>query len=85
MIHMYKVEKTTSLILDLKQLMRKPALGVLDQVRHTPYCTTTEDGYKLEISDLGNRFCFFRLYVPVNNFSVILGWLHGFTGTKKSG
>ena len=28
---------------------------VSDQVRHKPGCTATEDGYMLEISDLGSR------------------------------
>ena len=35
--------------------MKKPVIGVSDQVRQKPGCTTTEDGYKLEISDLGSR------------------------------
>ena len=33
---------------------RKPVFGVSDQVRHKPGCTTTEDGWRLEISDLGS-------------------------------
>ena len=36
-------------------VVRKPVLGVSDQVRHTPGCRATEDGKKLEISDLGRR------------------------------
>ena len=36
--------------------MRKPACGVSDQVLHKPCCTTTEDSYKLEISNLGSIF-----------------------------
>ena len=35
--------------------MKKPVFGVSDQVRHKPGCTTTEDGWRLEISDLGSR------------------------------
>ena len=35
--------------------MRKPVFGASDQVRHKPGCTTTEDGWRLEISDLGSR------------------------------
>ena len=35
--------------------MRKPVFGVSDQVQHKLGCTTTEDGKRLEISDLGNR------------------------------
>ena len=34
---------------------RKPVFGVSDQVRHKYGCTATEDGYRLEISDLGSR------------------------------
>ena len=34
---------------------RKPVFGVSDQVRHMPGCTVTEDGWKLEISDLESR------------------------------
>ena len=29
--------------------------GVSGQVRHKLVCTTTEDGFRLEISDLGSR------------------------------
>ena len=36
-------------------VVRKPVLGVSDQVRHKRGCTTTEDVLKLEISDLGSR------------------------------
>ena len=32
--------------------MRKPVFHVSDQVRHKPGCTTTEDGWRLEISEL---------------------------------
>ena len=32
--------------------MRKSVFGVSDLVRHKPGCAVTEDGYKLEISDL---------------------------------
>ena len=35
--------------------MRKPVFGVSDQVRHKPGCSTTEDGSRLIISDLGSR------------------------------
>ena len=41
-------------------VVRKPVFGVSDQVRHEPGCTTTEDGKRLEISDLGSR----GLYYP---------------------
>ena len=36
-------------------VVRNPFFGVSDQVRHKPGCTTTEDGVRLENSDLGNR------------------------------
>ena len=36
-------------------VVRKPVFGVSDQVRHKPGCTATEDGWKLEISQLGSR------------------------------
>ena len=35
--------------------VRKPVFGVFDQVRHKPGCTATEDGWKLQISDLERR------------------------------
>ena len=33
----------------------KTVLGVSDQAPHKPGCTTTQDGLKLEISDLESR------------------------------
>ena len=36
-------------------IMRKPVFGVSYQVRHKPACTATEDGWRLEISDLESR------------------------------
>ena len=36
-------------------VVRKPVFGVSDQVRHKPGCTVSEDGQRLEISDLGSR------------------------------
>ena len=36
-------------------VVRKPVFGVSDQVRHKPVCRTREDGYRLEITDLGRR------------------------------
>ena len=33
--------------------MRKPAFGVSDQVQHIPDYAAIEDGYRLEISDIG--------------------------------
>ena len=39
--------------------MRKPVFGVFDQVRYKPGCTATEDGKRLEISDLESRGMFY--------------------------
>ena len=36
-------------------VVRKPAFGVSDQVRHKPGCTAKENDKMLEISDLGRR------------------------------
>ena len=36
-------------------VVRKTVFGVSDQVRHKPGCTVTENGLRLEISDLGRR------------------------------
>ena len=35
--------------------MRKPVVGVSDQVTHKQGCTATEDGQRLEISDYESR------------------------------
>ena len=35
--------------------MRKLVFEVFDQVQHKPGCTATEEGLRLEISDLGSR------------------------------
>ena len=40
---------------ELSRFARNPVLGVSDQVRHKPGCRATEDGQRLEISDLGRR------------------------------
>ena len=39
----------------LSLVVRKPVFGVSDQIRHKPGCTATEDGKRLETSDLGRR------------------------------
>ena len=45
------IEKyTTGLYLSL--VVRKPAFGVSDQVRHKPSCTATKDGLRHDILDL---------------------------------
>ena len=36
-------------------VVRKPVFVVSDQVQHIPGCTAAEDGWRLEISDLGSR------------------------------
>ena len=40
---------------NLSLVVRKPVFKVSDQVLHKMGCTVTEDGWKLEISDLGSR------------------------------
>ena len=40
---------------DMSLVVRKPVFGVSDLVRHKPGCTATEDGWRLEISDLDSR------------------------------
>ena len=36
-------------------VVRKPVFRVSDQVPQKPGCTTTHDGYRLEIFDLGSE------------------------------
>ena len=40
---------------EMSLVMRKTVFGVSDQVPHKPGCTATEDGLRLEISDLKSR------------------------------
>ena len=42
-------------VLHMSLVVRKPVFGVSDQVRYKSGCTATEDGQRLEISDLGSR------------------------------
>ena len=44
-----------AVILTYEPRCEKTGLGVSDEVRHKPGCTVTEDGERLEISDLGSR------------------------------
>ena len=44
-------------------VLRKPVFGVADQVRHKPVCTATEDGERLEISDLESRGIVESMYI----------------------
>ena len=50
----------------LSSVARKPVFGVSDKVRHKPGCAATEDGWRLEILDLGSRgfyyLCFYYLW-----------------------
>ena len=39
----------------MSRIVKKSVFGVLDQVPHKPGCAATEDGERLEISDLGSR------------------------------
>ena len=36
-------------------VVRKPVFWVLDLLPHKPVCTAIEDGWRLEISELGSR------------------------------
>ena len=42
---------------------RNPIFGVSDQVRHKPGCTATDNGQRLEISDLGSRVTESTIYI----------------------
>ena len=44
------------MIIYMSLVVRKPVFGVSDQVPHKPGCTTTQDGMRLEISDIGRRW-----------------------------
>ena len=39
----------------MSHVMRKPVLGVSNQVSHKLGCTATENGKRLEILDLGRK------------------------------
>ena len=41
--------------------MRKLVFGVTDQVRHKPVCTATEDGKRLDISDVEGLYYPYRV------------------------
>ena len=53
--HQYPSYLICSTEVDMSLVMRKPVFGVSDQVRHKPGCTFTEDGERLEVSDIGSR------------------------------
>ena len=63
--------------------MRKPVLGVSDQVRHKPGCKTTEDGLRLEILDYSAIYV-----VKTNGLILVLFFLHmqnsGFLMTQQN-
>ena len=42
-------------IRQMSLVVRKPVFGISDQVQHKPDCTATDDGERLEISDLDRR------------------------------
>ena len=50
-----RLTRWTTKVTHMSLVPRKPVFGVSDQVPHKPGCTATEDGYRLEISDLGRR------------------------------
>ena len=39
----------------LSRVTRKSVFGVSDHIRHKPGCSVTEDGYRLQISDLERK------------------------------
>ena len=43
------------LSIQMSLVLRKPVFGVSDLVLHKPGCAATEDGYRLEITDLESR------------------------------
>ena len=53
--HMIISDGTGGLRGHLSLVLRKPVFGISDHVRHKPVCTATQDGYRIEISDLGSR------------------------------
>ena len=46
---------STRLYMKQEHVLRKPVIGVSDQIRHKPGCTTAEDGWRIEIPDLRSR------------------------------
>ena len=48
---------------DIGLVVRKPVFGVSDLVRHKPGCTATEDGYRLEVSDVGSRGIVYSIHI----------------------
>ena len=54
-ISLISVYKAIEMLQHLSLVVRKPVFEVSDQVPHKPGCTATEDGQRLEISDLGSR------------------------------
>ena len=51
----YAANSYDTCICHMRLVVRKPVFGVSDQVPHKPGCADTEDGERLEISDLGSR------------------------------
>ena len=61
-------QMTRQLFFNMSHLVRKPVFRISDQVRHKPVCTATEDGLRLEISDLGSRRNVLSMFICVLNF-----------------
>ena len=61
----------------MSRITTKPVLGVSDQVQHKPGCTATEDGYRLEISDLGSRGIHCIIYVAKTK--ALISWVWAVT------
>ena len=53
--------------------MQKPVSGVSDQIRHKPGCTATEDGKRLEISDLESFYFWVGALRPNQHFFSYVG------------
>ena len=47
----------------MSRVARKPVFEVSDQVRYKQGCTATEDGKRLENSDIGSRVDVLSMYV----------------------
>ena len=67
--------------------MRKPVFRVSDQVPHKPGCTTTQDGLRLEISDLdrkGTRFDVYETLCPQQMLYIKVAKLRTGVGSAKT-
>ena len=65
--------------------MRKSVFGVSDQAQHKPGCTATEDGLRLEISDLRRIFCTIYVLKTKALISCAVTCVRLFSHMQKSG